>query len=474
MAGNHWFIIPEYLFNHRTEKMKIQTINPATEQVLAEYEAISEDQVDEEVKHSRLVFEQIWKKFDVSERAKLFRNLSSMLLQRKKEYATIITNEMGKPISESLKEIEKCSWVCNYYADNGKKFLERERIETDAKDSYVQFDPLGVIGCIMPWNFPFWQVLRFCVPALIAGNTVVLKHSSVCINAGNAIQEAFEYAGFPKGVLRHMQGNYLIGEALAKSNVDAVSITGSTETGKRVAEIASQNLHKFILELGGSDPFIVLKDADIEKAAKVGVTSRFLNNGQSCIAAKRFIVEHEVVEEFTNKFLENVHGQILGDPMDTKTTIGPLVRDNSRNVIMNQIGRSALRGAKVLLGGDIPSMKGFFFNPTVLSNVKPDMPISKEEVFGPVAPIISARDHVEAIRFANDTEFGLGASIWSEHFASENNLAKEVEAGMVFVNSMVTSDPRIPFGGIKNSGIGRELSDYGLKEFVNIKSVIIN
>lgn len=454
--------------------MKIQTINPTTEQVLGEYEAISEDQVDEEVKHSRLVFEQIWKKFDISERAKLLRNLSSMLLQRKKEYATIITNEMGKPISESLKEIEKCSWVCNYYADNGKKFLERECIETGAKDSYVQFDPLGVIGCIMPWNFPFWQVLRFCVPALIAGNTVVLKHSSVCINAGNVIQEAFEHAGFPKGVLRHIVGNYLIGEALAKSNVDAVSITGSTEAGKRVAEIASKNLHKFILELGGSDPFIVLKDADIEKAAKVGVTSRFLNNGQSCIAAKRFIVEHDVVEEFTKKFLENVQAQMLGDPMDTKTTIGPLVRDNSRNVIVNQIGRSALQGAKVLLGGDIPSMKGFFFNPTVLSNVKPDMPISKEEVFGPVAPIISANDHVEAIRFANDTEFGLGASIWSEHFARENNLAKEVEAGMVFINSMVISDPRMPFGGIKNSGMGRELSDYGLKEFVNIKSVIIN
>ena len=461
-----------FIFRHKD--VKIQTINPATEQILGEYEAVSEHQVNEEVKHSRMVYEKIWKKFDISERAKLLRNLSSMLLQRKKEYATIITNEMGKPISESIKEIEKCSWVCNYYADNGKKFLERERIETDAKDSYVQFDPLGVIGCIMPWNFPFWQVLRFCVPALLSGNTVVLKHSSVCVAAGNTIQAALEDAGFPKGVLRHVVGNYLIGEALAKSNVDAVSITGSTEAGKRVAEIASQNLHKFILELGGSDPFVVLKDADIDKAAKVGVASRFLNNGQSCIAAKRFIIEHEVVEEFTKKFMENVQAQVLGDPLDAKTTIGPLVRDNSRNVIVNQIGRSALKGAHVLVGGTVPDMKGFFFDPTVLSNVKPDMPISKEEVFGPVAPIISARDHVEAIKFANDTEFGLGASIWSEHFAKENNLAKEIEAGMVFVNSMVISDPRVPFGGIKSSGIGRELSDYGLKEFVNIKSVIIN
>ncbi|MEK6834204.1 MAG: aldehyde dehydrogenase family protein, partial [Thermoproteota archaeon] len=264
------------------------------------------------------------------------------------------------------------------------------------------------------------------------------------------------------------------GEALAKSNVDAVSITGSTKAGIRVAEIASKNLHKFILELGGSDPFIVLKDADIDKAAKAGVASRFLNNGQSCIAAKRFIVEQSVVEEFTKKYVEHVQAQIVGDPLDAKTTIGPLVRDDSRNVIVNQIGKSALKGAHILIGGDVPKRTGFYFNPTVLSNVTPDMSISREEVFGPVAPILSARDYIEAIRFANDTEFGLGASIWSESFAQENNLAKDIEAGMVFVNSMVISDPRMPFGGIKNSGIGRELSNYGLKEFVNIKSVIIN
>ena len=454
--------------------LKIQTINPATEKIIGEYEAISEHQVNEEVNHSRMIYEKIWKKFDISERAKLLHNLSSMLLHKKMEYATLITNEMGKPISESLKEVEKCSWVCNYYADNGKKFLERENIQTDAKDSYVQFDPLGVIGCIMPWNFPFWQVLRFCIPALLAGNTVVLKHSSVCIEAGNTIQQALEDVGFPKGVFRHITGNYLVGEALAKANVDAVSITGSTKAGIRVAELASKNLHKFILELGGSDPFVVLKDADIEKAAKAGVSSRFLNNGQSCIAAKRFIVEQSVVEEFTKKYVENVQAQVIGDPLDSKTTIGPLVRDDSRNVIVSQIERSVLKGARVLIGGDVPNRTGFYFNPTVISNVTPDMAISREEVFGPVAPILSAKDHVEAIRFANDTEFGLGASIWSESFARENNIAKDIEAGMVFVNSMVISDPRMPFGGIKNSGIGRELSNYGLKEFVNIKSVIIN
>lgn len=454
--------------------MKITTINPATEQVLAEYDAVTPEQVYHEVNDSRKVFQTIWKKFDISERAKLLRNLSHLLKQKKREYSTIITNEMGKPIRESTAEVEKCSWVCDYYADNGKKFLHPEYIQTDAKDSYVQFDPLGVIGCIMPWNFPFWQVLRFCVPALLAGNTIILKHSSVCPLSGNTLQGALEEAGFPKGVFRHVVGNYIVGEALARSDVDAVSITGSTKAGKRVAEIASQNLHKFILELGGSDPFIVLKDADIDKAAKVGVASRFLNNGQSCIAAKRFIVEQDIIEEFTKKFLENVEDQVVGDPLDEKTTIGPLVRDNSRDIIVDQIAKSSLLGAKTLIGGDAPNRKGFFFNPTVLGKVAPDMPIAKEEVFGPVAPIISARNASEAIKFANDTEFGLGSSIWSEKYAAENNLVKDIEAGMVFVNSMVVSDPRVPFGGIKNSGIGRELSNYGLKEFVNVKSVIIN
>lgn len=454
--------------------VKIQTLNPATEEILAEYETVTPEQVNHEVMNSRKVFDSIWKKFDISERTKLLRNLSHILVQKKREYATIITNEMGKPIIESLAEVQKCSWVCNYFADNGKKFLEPEYLETDAKDSYVRFDPLGVIGCIMPWNFPFWQVLRFCVPAMLAGNTVVLKHSSVCPLSGNTIQQVVEEAGFPKGVFRHLVGNYIVGEALVKSNVDAVSITGSTQAGKRVAEIASQQLHKFILELGGSDPFIVLKDANIDKAAEVGAKSRFLNNGQSCIAAKRFIVEEDVIEDFTKKFIENIEKQIVGDPLDEKTTIGPLVRDDSRDTIVNQLGKSALQGAQILIGGNVPKRKGFFFNPTVVGQVTPDMPISREEIFGPVAPIIAARNATEAIKFANDTEFGLGASIWSEKYAKENNLVKDVEAGMVFVNSMVISDPRVPFGGIKNSGVGRELSDYGLKEFVNVKSVIMN
>ena len=454
--------------------MKIKTVNPATEELLAEYESVTPEQVNHEVQDSRIIFEKIWKKIDITERSKLLRNLGHILLKRKKEYATIITNEMGKPITESTAEIEKCIWVCNYYADNGKKFLEPEYIETDAKDSFVRFDPIGVIGCIMPWNFPFWQVLRFCVPALLAGNTVVLKHSSVCPLSGNTIQKAFEEAGFPKGVFRHIIGNYIVGEALAKSNINAISITGSTKAGKRVAEISSQKLNKFILELGGSDPFIVLKDADIDKAAKIGVKSRFLNNGQSCIAAKRFIVEQDVIKEFTKKFIEGVEQQVVGDPLDPKTTIGPLVRDDSRDIIVNQIGQSALKGAKVLLGGNVPQKRGFFFSPTVIGDVTPDMTISREEVFGPVAPIIAARNPTEAISFANDTEFGLGSSIWSEKYATENNLVRDIEAGMVFVNSMVISDPRVPFGGIKNSGIGRELSNYGLKEFVNVKSVIIN
>ena len=454
--------------------MKITTINPATEEVLAEYESIPAEQVKDEVQDSRRVFESIWKKFDISERAKLLRSLGHILHARKTEFATIITNEMGKPIRESLAEIEKCSWVCEYFADNGPKFLEPEELNTDAKSSYVRFDPLGVIGCIMPWNFPFWQALRFCLPAMLAGNTVVLKHSSVCPLSGNTLQHVIEEAGFPKGVFRHLVGNYLVGEALAQSPVDAVSITGSTKAGKRVAEIASQNLHKFILELGGSDPFVVLKDADVDKAAEVGVASRFLNNGQSCIAAKRFIVEESILDEFTKKFKEHVEKQIVGDPLDPKTTIGPLVRGDSREVITKQISESTKNGAKILTGGYAPNGIGFFFNPTVLTDVQPEMSVSREEVFGPVAPIISVKNPVQAIKIANDTEFGLGSSIWSEKYAIENNLAKDVDAGMVFINSMVISDPRVPFGGVKNSGIGRELSDYGIKEFVNVKSVITN
>ncbi len=454
--------------------MKITTVNPATEQILAEYDAINPQQVHREVQDSRKVFESIWRKFDISERAKLLRSVGHILRSRKNEFATIITNEMGKPITQSLAEVEKCAWVCDFYADNGQKFLQPESIQTDAKDSYVRFDPLGVIGCIMPWNFPFWQVLRFCIPALFAGNTVVLKHSSVCPLSGNTLQLILEEAGFPKGVFRHVVGNYLVGEALASSDVDAVSITGSTEAGKKVAGIASNNLHKFILELGGSDPFIVLKDADIDKAAKIGVASRFLNNGQSCIAAKRFIVEETVVNEFTKKFLGYVEEQKVGDPLDPKTTIGPLVRGDSRSIIARQLEESKKMGADVLFGGNAPKRTGFFFNPTVVSKVTPDMTISREEVFGPIAPIIVAKNAFEAVRYANDTEFGLGSSIWSENYARDNNLAKDIEAGMVFINSMVISDPRVPFGGIKSSGIGRELSNYGLKEFVNIKSVIMN
>jgi acyl-CoA reductase-like NAD-dependent aldehyde dehydrogenase len=454
--------------------MKITTINPATEEVLAEYDAIPVEQVKDEVQDSRMIFNSIWKKIDISERSKLLRSLGHILHARKTEFATIITNEMGKPIRESLAEIEKCSWVCEYFADNGPKFLEPEELNTDAKSSYVRFDPLGVIGCIMPWNFPFWQALRFCLPAMLAGNTVVLKHSSVCPLSGNTLQHVIEEAGFPKGVFRHLVGNYTVGEALAQSPVDAISITGSTRAGKRVAEIASQNLHKFILELGGSDPFVVLKDADVDKAAEIGVASRFLNNGQSCIAAKRFIVAEEVLEEFTKKFQEHVEKQIVGDPLDPKTTIGPLVRGNSREVITKQISESTSVGAKILTGGDAPNGIGFFFNPTILTHVQPEMSVSREEVFGPVAPIISVKNPIQAIKIANDTEFGLGSSIWSEKYAVENNLAKDIDAGMVYINSMVISDPRVPFGGVKNSGIGRELSDYGIKEFVNVKSVIIN
>ena len=453
--------------------MKLISINPSTGEEISLYKEHSSREVMEMLDLASRS-QQDWKNNRLSLKIEYLPTLSSLLKDRTKELAICMAEEMGKPISQGISEITKCASLCDYYYSNSVEFLKPQYIDTEATESYFLYEPLGVILGIMPWNFPFWQALRFCLPAMLAGNTVVLKHSSVCPLSGNTLQHVIEEAGFPKGVFRHLVGNYTVGEALAQAPVDAISITGSTRAGKRVAEIASQNLHKFILELGGSDPFVVLKDADVDKAAEIGVASRFLNNGQSCIAAKRFIVQEEVLEEFTKKFQEHVEKQIVGDPLDPKTTIGPLVRGNSREVIAKQISDSTSVGAKILTGGDAPSGTGFFFNPTVLTNVQPEMSVSREEVFGPVAPIISVKNPIQAIKIANDTEFGLGSSIWSEKYAIENNLAKDIDAGMVYINSMVISDPRVPFGGVKNSGIGRELSDYGIKEFVNVKSVIVN
>src|SRR5918996_1503389 len=411
---------------------KIETINPATGKILATYENVNAEEV------SRLV-----------------------------------TEEMGKPTRQSLAEIEKCSWVCDYYAEHAEAFLHDEIIPTEFRKSFVSFEPLGVVACIMPWNFPFWQVMRFAVPALTAGNVGILKHSSICLGSAIKIEQAFMDAGFPENIFQAVVGDYRAGEALVQSNIDAISVTGSVNTGRRVAELASQDLKKFVLELGGSDPFIVLEDADLNQTAYMATQSRLLNTGQSCIAAKRFIVVKEVADKFTKLFIENTEAEVVGDPMNSKTTVGPLVREGQRQALSVQVRDAKNKGANILTGGNSIDGEGYFFEPTIVGNVKHDMKIVREEVFGPAAPIIVVKNENEAVAEANNSEFGLGASIWTNNIERGTRLGRQIQSGIVSVNEMVKSDPRLPFGGTKYSGIGRELSEFGIREFVNVKSIVV-
>ena len=451
---------------------KIETINPATGKVIASYENESSDQISKKVKAARDAFAG-WKKRDLSERTELMRRLGRVMRKNREDYAHVVTEEMGKPIRQSLAEVEKCAWVCDYYADHAEVFLRDELIPTEFRKSFVSFEPLGVVASIMPWNFPFWQVMRFAVPALTAGNVGVLKHSSVCLGSALKLEQAFLDAGFPENVFQAVIGDYRAGEALVQANIDAVSVTGSVNTGKRVAELASQDLKKFVLELGGSDPFIVLEDADLNQTAYMATQSRLLNNGQSCISAKRFIVVREVVDKFTQLFVENTQAEVLGDPLDSKTTVGPLVRDSQRQALANQVDDAKRKGARILTGGSRVEREGYFYAPTIISDVNHEMDVVREEVFGPAAPIIVVENEQQAIMEANNSEFGLGASIWTNDIERGIRLARQVESGIVSVNEMVKSDPRLPFGGIKKSGIGRELSEFGIKEFVNIKSIVV-
>jgi acyl-CoA reductase-like NAD-dependent aldehyde dehydrogenase len=450
----------------------IETVNPATGKVLATYENSNPEEVTKKVKAAREAFAK-WKRLEIAERAEYMRRLGRVMRKNREEYARLVTEEMGKPIRQSLAEIEKCAWVCDYYAEHAEAFLRDEIIPTEFRKSFVSFEPLGVVACIMPWNFPFWQVMRFAVPALTAGNVGLLKHSSVCLGSAIRLEQAFMDAGFPQNVFQAVIGDYRTGEALVQANIDGVSVTGSVSTGRRVAELASQDLKKFVLELGGSDPFIVLQDADLNQTAYMATQSRLLNTGQSCIAAKRFIVVREIADKFTKLFVENTQAEVVGDPLDSKTTIGPLVRDSQRQALAKQVDDAKHRGARVLIGGRPINREGFFYEPTIISNVNHHMEVVREEVFGPAAPIIVVNDEEEAIREANNSEFGLGASIWTNNIERGIRLARQVETGIVSVNEMVKSDPRLPFGGIKKSGIGRELSEFGIKEFVNIKSVVV-
>ena len=448
----------------------IKTVNPATEEIIQEYEVMTKEQINDKVKKARNTF-QDWKK-DASKRTDLLHDFANELRKDKEHLARTATKEMGKAIKESRSEVEKCAWAIEYYADHGQIFSTGEIVNTDARKSIITFQPLGVIGSIMPWNFPYWQGLRFAAPSLMVGNAIVLKPASATMQCGIEIEKTFDKAGVTQGVFQTLVGDSKIAETLIDSNgINAITFTGSVPVGAKVAQRATSKLKKTVLELGGSDPFIVCADADIEKASTGAVKGRFINCGQSCIASKRFIVVKEVADEFTEKFVQKTEQLRVGDPLSEETDVGPLVNAKSLENMEGIVNRTAKTGAELLTGGERINGKGYFFKPAIFKNVSPEMEIAQEEVFGPVAPIITANDEKQALEIANDSKFGLGASIWTQDLEKAERLSSMVDSGIVTVNNVVVSDPRVPFGGIKNSGFGRELSRYGMLEFVNIKSV---
>ena len=450
----------------------VETINPANGQKLASYNLNSLEEAIGAAKHAHDAYESNWSLLSVGDRAGLLKELAKSIRSKKNAYAKIMTEEMGKPITQSEAEVEKCAWAAEVYANNSEKWLEDEIAETDAKKSYVTFEPIGTILSIMPWNFPFWQALRFAIPTLVAGNTSILRHSNVCPGSAFAIEESFRNAGFPEGVFTTVVTDHDTVTKLVESKwINGVSLTGSSEAGTLVGEVAARNLKKFVLELGGSDPFIVVDDANVKSAAEVGVNARLLNSGQSCICAKRFIITQTVAKEFIESFVTEIERKKVGDPMDPKTDVGPLCNKNQVETVDSQVKESLSKGAKALAGATKMDGPGAFYAPTVLSDVNLGMQVMIDEVFGPVAPLYVVANEEEAIRVANLSEFGLGASLWTTDPLRAKRLVPRIESGMVFVNSLVKSDPRMPFGGIKKSGVGRELSKFGLREFVNIKSV---
>jgi len=452
----------------------LKSINPATGEIVRTYEKHSPEGVEKIVNSVDKTWHH-WKSTSFMFRSQLMQNLSGLLRTQKDELALLMALEMGKVKREGIAEIEKCAWVCEYYANHAEAFLENDPIQTEARKSYVSYQPQGTILAIMPWNFPFWQVFRFAAPTLMAGNTAVLKHASNVPGCALAIEELFREAGFPENVFRTLLiGSPEVKAVIQHRAVKAVSLTGSTPAGKSVAALAGAELKKCVLELGGSDPYLILPDADLEKAAKKCATGRLLNAGQSCIGAKRFIVDEKVYAYFLEMFTHEMAAAHFGDPTDEETTIGPLAREDLRNELHEQVVKSISLGAEVIIGGEIPHRKGAYYPPTILENVKPGMPAYDEELFGPVASVIKVSSLHEAIQVANDTEFGLGAAIFTSDLQKGENVAEmQLEAGACFVNDFVKSDPRLPFGGIKTSGYGRELSEQGIKEFMNIKTVYV-
>jgi len=450
----------------------INSINPANDELINSYHEMSFGKINEILVSADNAF-QSWKQTSFNSRSKLMMNAAKVLRDNKDKYSVLMTHEMGKPIAQSRSEVEKCAWVCEYYAENAEKFLSDELVKTDASKSFISYQPIGVVLAVMPWNFPFWQVFRFAAPGLMAGNSGILKHASNVTGCSLAIEDVFRKAGFPENLFRSIiTPSSEMEKVIKHEKVKAVTLTGSVPAGKSVAKTAGSVLKKTVLELGGSDPYILLEDADLETASDICVTSRLINGGQSCIAAKRFIIVEEVYDKFENLFLERMKKKKMGDPLKEENDLGPQASKSLRDELHKQVLKSIEAGAKLLLGGKIPEMPGAYYPPTVLANVSKGMPAYNEELFGPVAALIKAKNEEEAIRIANDSIFGLGAAVFTSDKERGEKIAKEkIEAGSCFVNSFVKSDPRLPFGGIKESGYGRELSVFGIKEFVNIKTV---
>ncbi|MCB2153442.1 NAD-dependent succinate-semialdehyde dehydrogenase [bacterium] len=453
--------------------MPYQTLNPATDELVEEYPYLEQPQIDAALDRA-VATHKDWRKVPFARRAEGLMKVADALEKRAEEFARTMALEMGKPVTEGKGEAQKCAWVCRFYAENAEEMLKSVSAESDASESFVRYDPLGPILAIMPWNYPFWQVFRFAAPGLMAGNVALLKHASNVPRCAMQIEELFRDAGFPEHAFQSIfvsgsQASAIIGD----KRIKGVTLTGSTEAGRKVGEAAGRAIKPCVLELGGSDPFIVLDDADVKTAAKVGVASRCLNSGQSCISAKRFIVTKAVLDEFTEIFTNIMKGRVMGDPMSDETDVGPQARPDLRDELAEQVQRSIDAGAKAACGGCVPERKGAFYPPTVLTDVRPGMAAADEELFGPAAAIIAVKNEAEAIEVANRTDFGLGASLWTEDADRAKRLIPEIEAGAVFVNGLVKSDPRLPFGGIKESGFGRELSREGILEFVNQKTVWI-
>ncbi len=453
--------------------MAIASINPATGETLKTFSALSAAQIEEKLELAADTF-RTYRYISFVERSRMMQRAAEILESEKHELGKLMTTEMGKPIKAAISEAEKCAWVCRYYAENAERHLADHGVETNAQKSYVHFQPLGPVLAVMPWNFPFWQVFRFAAPALMAGNVGLLKHASNVPQCALAIEEIFTSAGFPSGAFQTLLiGSDAVEQILNDSRVVAVTLTGSEPAGSSVASIAGKQIKKTVLELGGSDPFIVMPSANLDDAVTTAVKARTINNGQSCIAAKRFIVASEIYREFERKFATQMQALRIGDPMEESTDIGPLATPQIVNDLEEQVKKAVSSGARVLTGGKRLDRRGNFFEPTVLVDVDIKTPVSCEEIFGPVAMLFRVTDIDEAIRIANATPFGLGSAAWTNDPGEQAKFIDELEAGSVFINGMVASDPRLPFGGVKHSGYGRELAEFGIREFVNIKTVWI-